>query len=190
MRRKLFRKIILLNELGGKEHLAYRFSDPDGEHTGKSGWSFGVCQFDIANNNIAILCLKECGFSDVEISLLKKQQIPDMTGMNNRLLANKQIIDKWDTRQIDDCLSRVGSMAKLAPFSFLDEKAFLMAADYHNQFYISKGGQFFTWAKRFIAPISDYDILKYKLNQTWGLKRPDDVKRRYANILKVMQEGV
>lgn len=179
-------KIILANELDNNTDFAYRFSDPDGVRTGKSGWSFGKVQYDIANNSTAALCLQECGFTSAEIMALKKQTIEDMAPFNQRLRDHSEIIDKWDARQIQECLSRVQEMAKLGGWTYQDDRALLMAADYHNQFYLSKGGQFFNWAKRLGAPVTDYDIYKFKMNLPWGAKRPDDVKRRYHTILKIM----
>jgi len=76
-------------------------------------------------------------------------------------------------------------MAELGGWTYLDDKALLYAADYHNQMHISKGGQFFKWAVRLDHPVSDYDIYKFRQNQEWGQKRPDDVSRRYANLLAV-----
>ena len=64
---ELFGQIILANELDGNERAAYRFSDPDGVKTGKSGWSFGRCQFDTKNNPISRQCLAACGFTPAEI---------------------------------------------------------------------------------------------------------------------------
>lgn len=189
MTEKLFRRLILLNELGGDEQHSLIFSDADGVRTGKSGWSFGVCQFDIANNGMAALCLRECNFSSAEISALKNQTCFDMPSANRRLAAHAEIIAKWDERQLADCLHRAREMAKLGGWTYNDTKALLYAADYHNQLHMSKGGSFFNWAKSFGHPLTDYDIYKFRINQPWGQKRPDDVKRRYANLLKVCQEA-
>ena len=181
--REVFYQIIIMNELGGNTRLTYEFSDPDGVRTGKSGYSFGICQFDIENNGAASLCLKECGFSSEEINALKAQTIKNLKPYNAKLKSHAQILDYWDNRQLNSCLSTVQVASNIGCWSYLDDKAFLMAADYHNQFYISKGGKFFNWAKSLGRPISDYDILKYKKNLPWGQKRPDDVQRRYNNVL-------
>lgn len=185
---KIFRDLTVLNELGGKESLALKFSDPDGVHTGKSGWSFGLCQFDIANNGMAALCLYECGFSVAEVTSLKNQTFKDMASANKRLAAHATIIAKWGERQLSDCLNRARELANLAGWTYADDRALLYAADYHNQMYLSKGGSFFMWAKG-KKTISDYDIYKFRINQPWGQKRPDDVKRRYANLLKVCHDS-
>lgn len=179
----VFRDIIIANELGGDESVALRFSDPDGVKSGKSGWSFGVCQFDLANNGMAALCLRDCNFSSTEIDALKNQNCGDMAAANKRLAAHAEVIALWDQKQLAGCLNRVAEMARVGGWTYQDDKALLMAADYHNQFYISKGGQFFTWARGLGHAVTCYDIYKFKLGQAWGLKRPDDVKRRYANLL-------
>jgi len=41
------KQALLLNECDGDQELAYKFSDADGVRTGRSGYSFGVSQFDI-----------------------------------------------------------------------------------------------------------------------------------------------
>ena len=56
-------EIIVLNELDGNLNASLRFSDPDGALSGKSGWSFGPCQFDTQNNAAALACLRDCGFT-------------------------------------------------------------------------------------------------------------------------------
>lgn len=186
--KKRFRKLILLNELEGSLAHVLKFSDPDGVRSGKSGWSFGLCQFDLSNNGMASLCLRECDFSQTEINALKDQTCFDMDGANQKLAAHADTIARWDERQLSDCITRAREMAKLAGWTYLDDKAMLYAADYHNQMYIGKGGPFFVWAKGLGRPVCDYDIYKFRMNQPWGEKRPDDVKRRYANLLKVCQE--
>lgn len=181
----IFREIILLNELGGDEALAYRFSDPDGARTGKSGWSFGVCQFDLSNNGLAAVCLQECGFSAAEIAALKAQTVRDMGAMNAWLSKHHEIVAHWDEAQLATCLTRAREMATVGGWTYVDDRALLCAADYHNQLFISKGGDFFTWAKSLKHPLTDHDVHKFRRGQPWGQKRPDDVDRRYRNIISV-----
>lgn len=181
-----FRKLIELNELDGDLSHVLKFSDPDGVRSGKSGWSFGLCQFDLSNNGMAALCLQECNFSTAEIAALRDQTCFDMAAANNRLEAHAEVIAKWDTRQLADCITRAHKMAEAGGWSYTDARAILYAADYHNQLYISKGGDFFNFC-RAKKTVGDYDILKFRMNQAWGQKRPDDVKRRHANLLKVCQ---
>lgn len=186
---KAFRQIILLNELSGDESHALKFSDPDGERSGKSGWSFGISQFDLSNNGMAALCLQECNFSSAEIQALKDQTCFDMEAANKRLEAHAEVIARWDERQLADCINRARDMAALGGWTYQDDTALLSAADYHNQLYLSKGGQFFNWAAKLGRPVSVNDILAFKLAQPWGLKRPKDVCRRYKNILAVCNAG-
>ena len=96
----LFRRIIVENELGGNKSLAYKFSDPDGERTGKSGWSFGVCQFDLANNPVARKILRDCEFTDSEIGNLQLQTNLPMWQLNAQLLAHKTIVDEEKIQKI------------------------------------------------------------------------------------------
>ncbi len=178
-------KVITQNEIGGNAGLIYKFSDADGLRTGKSGYSFGVCQFDIMNNSVAILCLKECGFAADEIAALKKQNC-SIAQLNAKLLAHKEIVDKYDSKQIAGCINWISSLVDAGGFKFADDTAFIMACDYHNQFYASKGGKFFTFCRQLGKPVTAADILRYKLGTIWGKKRPDDVDRRYKTVIKVM----
>src|SRR5574341_9170 len=107
-----FRKIIIENELGGDLNEALKFSDPDGVHSGKSGWSFGVCQFDLNNNELASICLKECGFTDSEIAALKAQTI-DVHPLEAKLKAAAEIIARYDEHQFAGCLTRAGNICTL-----------------------------------------------------------------------------
>lgn len=192
----LFRKIILLNELGGNLDLAYQFSDPDGR-SGKSGYSFGICQFDLNNNGLATHVLLDCGFSPGEIAHLKGQGPTPSTlsSYSKRLKLHASTLAAWDDKQLAECLTRTLDLSSLGPFPFADDTAILVAADYHNQFFISKGGQFFEWAKHISssstppAPITAKNILDFKLAQPWGRKRPDDVRRRFNNVLCVVAES-
>lgn len=178
------RTLITMNEHIGSAPQPLKFADPDGVHSGKSGWSFGLCQFDLSNNGMAALCLQECNFSTAEINALKNQTCFDMDAANKRLEAHADVVRRWDERQLSDCLTRARDMADLGGWTYFDNKALIYAADYHNQMFLGKGGPFFVWAKG-KRVISDYDIYKFRINQPWGEKRPDDVKRRYANLLKV-----
>lgn len=186
----LFRKIILLNELGGDSSHAYRFSDPDGTNRGKSGWSFGLCQFDVANNPAATLCLRECEFTTDEIEGLRRQMI-DIAAMNRKLACSKAIVDKWDDRQLAECLTVPLALCQKSGIRFADDEAPLHVADYHNQFYMSRGGKLHQHLLGLGRPVAARDILAFKLGKTpWGQKRPDDVRRRFDNIAKVFREEV
>lgn len=181
----LFEKIIFRNELGGDSSLLYKFSDPDGIRTGKSGWSFGLSQFDINNNPRAIDCLRECGFTTDEISGLKVQTVSDMRPMHNKLLANCTVIDRYDDHQLSECLQWPAKLCKGAAIA-LEESGLLSLGDYHNQFYMSRGGKMHTHLKGLKRPVTAEDIYRFKLTLPWGKKRPDDVDRRYDNIMRII----
>lgn len=179
---KIFTQAILKNELDGNELAAYRFSDPDGIQTGKSGWSFGICQFDINNNPSAILALREIGFTTDQIIALKAQTIKNMTLMNATLKQNSTVVDRWDAKQLDECLNVPMQICVSSGITFANDEARIHVADYHNQFYMSRGGKLHNFLMSMKAPIVPEMILAFKLKLPWGLKRPDDVHRRYNNI--------
>lgn len=184
----VFRQIILVNELGGDERLAFRFSDPDGVRTRKSGYSFGVCQFDINNNPEAILCLRQCGFTTDEIATLKAQTM-HVGKLEAKLAAHADIVARWDHRQLVECLEY--------PLSLCDKSGILLAgretlyhlADYHNQFYMSRGGKMHKYLMSCGRPVDPTDVLHLKLSTAWGRKRPDDVHRRYNNISRIVGDA-
>lgn len=186
---EIFTNAILLNELDGNRKAAYRFSDPDGVLSGKSGWSFGVCQYDINNNPSAILALREMEFTTDQIKALKAQTVKNMTMMNALLIQNTAIVDKWDAKQLDECLTVPMNLCASSGIVFDNDEARVHVADYHNQLYMSKGGKLHNFLMNMRAPIVPEMILAFKMKLPWGLKRPDDVHRRYNNIQKLFQEG-
>jgi hypothetical protein len=185
-----FARCLIANELNGKLSLVYRFSDPDGIRTGKSGWSFGVCQFDINNNRNAALCLTEAGFSPLEIEKLQKQQFSDMTMMNEKLNAHREVVNRWDARQIRECLDTTLRYCNEIGTDFSCEETVLHIADFHNQLHFDHGGDLYKWLQANIAnPITPEMIRDYKLSNTvWGHKDPEDVNRRYNNIRRICAE--
>lgn len=184
----LLRQTLIKNELGGNLALVYRFSDADGVRTGKSGYSFGIAQFDIMNNHRAVKCLEECGFTEVEIVRLQRQLGP-IGDLNDKLAAHKDMVDLFDTAQIDAIISWVRGVSKAAGISYVDDEAFIHACDYHNQFNMAACGKAITWLSALGRPITARDILAYKLTTTWGKKRPDDVNRRFNNIHKLFERS-
>jgi len=185
---ELYRRIILENELEGSTSHAYKFSDPDGVRSGKSGWSFGICQFDINNNPQAIICLRACDFTTDEIAGLKAQTIANMKPLNTKLLTNCTIIDRFDDQQFNECLQVPATLCKASGIQ-LTTGGHLALADYHNQLYMSRGGKCHTWAKNVGHPITAQDVYKFKLSLQWGQDRPDDVKRRHNNIIRILKEA-
>jgi len=185
---ELYRKIIFANELDNSISHVYKFSDPDGIRTGKSGWSFGMSQFDINNNPQAIICLRECDFTTDEIGRLKSQTLQDMKPMNTKLLANCTIVDRFDDQQFGECLQIPAELCKRSGIELTDP-GHLALADYHNQFYMSRGGKMHTHLQTLGRPVTAEDIYQFKLALPWGQKRPDDVKRRHNNIIRLIKEA-
>lgn len=184
----VFAKVILANELGGDRALAYKFSDPDGIRTGKSGWSFGLCQFDTRNNPQSIICLRGCGFTTDEIAAIKAQTCYDMPSMDRKLAACGTIVDRYDDAQLGECLQWPAHLARESGIK-LSDGGLIACADYHNQYYMSRGGKLHTWLKGLGREVKTHDILDFKLEHTvYGKKRPNDCIRRYNNITEIMRE--
>ena len=184
--RSTLAKALLENELEGNVAVAYKFSDPDGVRTGKSGWSFGRCQFDLSNNPMARECLSAAGFAPEEVVGLIKQEIgaETMAALNARLKtpAVMAIIDDYDERQLDEAITHTHSVVVNAGLHLANQEVFIHLADYHNQYSIEYGGKCILFLQRLRRPIVPADVLDYKLTTLWGKKRPDDVARRWNNI--------
>lgn len=183
---ELFYEVILLNELGGNKPAASRFSDPDGA-SGRSGWSFGLCQFDTKHNDAAIDCLVDCGFSDEEIRGIVNQTV-DVKPFAARLIAHASIIEKYDTEQLSRCLNNALNAVTSHGVLVYETGAILCLADYVNQ-YGSIGEGFTAWMNQRDADgITAAEIQDWKLNHTkYGKEHPADCKRRYDNIMRVME---
>lgn len=184
--RKILAQAFLENELGGNLAYIYKFSDPDGVRSGKSGWSFGRCQFDLQNNPMAGQCLADAGFTPQEIAGLIKQDLGPitMTALSKRLRDPevRDVIDIYDTRQLDGAIAHTGSVLANARLSIADDETFIHLADYHNQYSIEYGGKCVRYLQRLGRLVTSADVLDYKLTTAWGIKRPDDVARRWNNI--------
>lgn len=182
----ILEKAFIKNECAGDPKVAYRFSDPDGLRTGKSGYSFGISQFDINNNPKALACLSACGFTSADIARLKAQSGP-IYDLNAKLAVSKTIVDEWDRRQISACIAHTLGVALSRGFVFADDTAIIHLADYHNQYHLSVQGPKAKMANYLAGlgrPVTGDDIRRFKLDHTaWGQKRPDDVDRRYRNII-------
>ena len=185
---EMFRSIIALNE--GGESVAYRFSDPDGVRSGKSGWSFGLCQFDTRNNGEAIKCLVDCGFTHDEIHGVVDQTI-DVVPLAARLIAHKEIVDRYDMVQLQHCLDSAGNFAANHNIPLADSAAFLMTADTVNQFGSLGDGS----AAHLLAlskPVTADDILAMKLTWKYATQvkgGKEDTKRRYSNVITVVKNN-
>jgi hypothetical protein len=186
---EMFYDIIVQNELGGNINAALRFSDPDGVLSGKSGWSFGVCQFDTQNNSQALACLKDCGFTPDEITGIVKQTI-DVKPLAVKLKANAAIIEKYSTDQLSYCLNKALNFDMDFGIPVESPSGILAGADYVNQ-YGSQGQGAVDYYDSLKRPITALDVLNFKLAKTkYGREHPDDCKRRYNNILKVIADNV
>ncbi len=188
----LVREIITANEIGSEASLAYRFSDPDGERSGKSGYSFGRSQFDIENNWMGILCLKACGFRPKDMDRLFEQR-GDITDLNTKLKAHSNVVDKYDRRHMNEALEWCSDILAKSNVKYTDIRVLLHVVDYHNQFYFSRGGKLHEWLKKCVTEgrtIAPPDILHFKLEQTaWGLKKPSDITRRFENVEEIYRRG-
>lgn len=186
----LFRKVIFANELDNNLKFVVRFSDPDGVRTGKSGWSFGICQFDTRNNDQALACLRECGFTIDEIDGIVDQTI-DVKPLATKLAAHSDIIARYDEAQLSRCINQALNWDAANRIPMTDTGAILACADYVNQ-YGSQGESFAAFFKALNRPIIASDILDFKLAHTkYGREHPQDCGRRYKNLMKVLeQEGL
>jgi len=175
---------LLVNELGGDRATAYRFSSCPG---GKSGVSFGLLQWDIANNLRAAAILKECGFSLVEIAALESGQALKsanaLAKLNAKLLEAKDTIDQVDNHELGQIMSWVRYCLASGGVDIADDETMVHLCDYHNQFYLSQGGKCIRYLQRIGQSITAFHVREFKLDHTeWGKKNPADVNRRWDNI--------
>jgi hypothetical protein len=181
---KQFREIISLNE-GGPD-VALEFSDPDGVRSGKSGWSFGVCQFDTQNNGSALACLSECGLTHDEIDGVVHQTI-DVKPLEQKLRDNADIIERYDCEQLQYCIDGASGFADKYKIAVLDSAALLALADTVNQ-YGSLGNGSAAYCRNLGRPVTADDVLAMKL--TWKYSQTKngkaDTVRRYHNLMKIM----
>jgi hypothetical protein len=188
---ELFFDIILLNELSGNRAAEFRFSDPDGVLSGKSGWSFGICQFDVQNNEQAIACLRDCGFTAGQITGLVKQTLPlaQVKLLEGKLAANAEVVEKYSTEQLSYCLNKALNFDSDYGIPVADASAILAGADYVNQ-YGSQGQGAVAYYKSLGRPITAEDVLQFKLTcTTYGREHPGDCRRRYENLVRVVREN-
>lgn len=181
----IFYKILMANELGNNDKLILKFSDADGVRTGKSGYSFGVSQFDIKNNKNASACLLACGFTQQEIGHLLTQDIDSQTlkAYEAKLESAAKVVEEYDKAHMLESLAHCSHLLATTQSTLADKETIYHIADYHNQFTFSRDGKLHEFLKTIKEPITPDIILKFKLEQTaWGQKRPDDIRRRYDNI--------
>ena len=187
-----FRKIIIANELDNSMSHVTKFSDPDGVRSGKSGWSFGVSQFDLQNNPIAAACLRACKFTEDEIQGLIKQTV-DAKALEPKLKANAGIIELFDVAQLKGCVDRAKRILSKRDITPANDAALLSVADYANQYHLSdiaKPGYLVHYLMRLDRAFTAADVLQFKLTATkYGREHPDDCRRRYNNLVRIMKEA-
>jgi hypothetical protein len=188
--RDTIRRVLLVNELGNYALAAYRFSDPDGP-AGRSGYSFGICQFDLRHNPGAAAILREADFLEPEIARLKEQTCTtaELARLNAKLEARAGVIDRADTDEFDAILRHTLQVTANAGLHLSGEETLVHLADYHNQYHLDFGGKAVKHFQPFGRPICPADILDYKLDTAWGKKRPDDVHRRFNNIERICRDS-
>lgn len=177
-------RILLANELGGRRETAYRFSHA---RRGNSGWSFGLCQWDLGNNRIARSILYECGFDTPDIEALVRGEAPTLA-MRTRLETSRAIIDKWDRRNICDTVSHVRTVLHLRLIRVADELAVLALCDYDNQFYFDVNGKMAGHLAMLGRPANAADVFSFALGTKYGQEHPDDLRRRHGNIRRIYEE--
>ena len=178
--------IIVLNELDGNLNASLRFSDPDGVLSGKSGWSFGPCQFDTQNNSAALACLRDCGFTESEIEGVVKQSI-DVRPLAAKLQANAAVVERYSTDQLTYCLNKAAAFVTDFGIPVESPGGILAGADYINQ-YGSEGNGAKLYYQALGRPVTAEDVLAFKLSNTkYGKEHPSDCRRRYDNLMKVIK---
>ena len=183
---ELFYLVILANELGNNLSAAWRFSDPDGA-SGRSGWSFGLCQFDTRHNSAALKCLAACGFTETEIDGIIAQTV-DVKPFAARLAAHAEVIERYDTDQLSYCLNKALEFNVCHGIIMTDTTALLAVADYVNQ-YGSEGEGIAAYFNDIDLqrPIIGQDVQDFKLSRTkYGREHRADCERRYSNICDIV----
>jgi len=179
----LFYDIILLNELDGDTAAILRFSHAEG---GTSGYSFGLTQLDVKNNDQATACLRDCGFTDAEIQSIKDETV-DPRQWNSRL--NAAVVQGYDTAQLAYCLDKAIDFGGAFQVPMENPSGILALADYINQYGLPGHGSA-DFYRSLGHPVTAQDVLIFKLGSTkYGKEHSADCKRRYDNIMKVLAEA-
>jgi hypothetical protein len=186
---ELFADLIFANECSSNEKFIHRFSDPDGERSGKSGWSFGRVQWDTQNNGTALVCLSECGFTHNEIDGIVKQTV-DVKPFAVRLAAHADIIERYDEAQLTECINSAVNFCNSYNIPVTDTGALLALADTVNQ-YGSLANGTAAGLRKLEHPVKAADVLAIKL--TWAYARAskqkhDDTVRRYDNLITILKK--
>lgn len=179
---ELFRSVILLNEVSGNMKAVLRFSDPDGP-SGRSGWSFGLCQFDTKHNDAALACLSECGYTHDEIDDIVQQRVKPSPAK-----LDADIVAKYDEAQLSRCLYSAANVVTAKGIIVTNPGALLALADYVNQYgSIGNGFAEYLALRDNDGDVTIHEIQEWKLNYTkYGREHKADCDRRYNNILRVL----
>lgn len=181
---KMLLEIIALNEVSGRTEVATKFSNAG---TGKSGYSFGVSQFDVSNNCKAREFLLNHGFTSSDITRLLNMD-KNIRDLNQKLYKLKDEIYKFDLDHIKASCKYLSELSGIPP---LTTKTFMHLLDYHNQFNLSKNGKMHNFLRANTNYLLSSEVLNFKLNNTkWGKEYPKDVWRRYYNIEKYFDMNV
>jgi hypothetical protein len=196
---RLLREVFLYNELGGREEECYTLKLA---RTERSGLSFGLCQWDIANNAQARKFLEQWLVSmDMETVLAIRgnprvsysspfEHLPHSTQKLiewiNLLLKGegpRKQIDKMDMERLQGLINNVYTV--FGPD--MPTSAVVHLADMANQYGpFTKDGMTMAWWSRMRKTWSPRAFLEYKLQTKHGEAHPLDVNRRWTNVEKVL----
>lgn len=109
--------------------------------------------------------------------------------MSPRLVGHADIIEQFDEAQLAHCINSALNFTTNHGIPVVNPEGVLALADYVNQ-YGSLGDGAAAYFSGLGHSVTGEDVLQFKLTETkYGKEHPDDCKRRYANIAKVMEES-
>ncbi len=197
---RLLREVFLYNELGGREEECYTLKLA---RTEKSGLSFGLCQWDIANNAQARTFVrgKVASLDDLDVLLTVRgnprvpysspfEHLPHKTqeliSSFNMVLKEEWArteIDRMDTERLQGLINNVHTV--FGPD--MPTSAVVHLAGMANQYGpFTKDGKTMAWWNRMRKMWSPRAFLEYKLQTKHGEAHPLDVNRRWTNVEKVL----
>ena len=197
---RLLREVFLFNELGGREEECYTLKLA---RTERSGLSFGLCQWDIANNTQArsFVRNKVASLDDLETLLAVRgnPRVPYSSPFEHLPHKTQEIISSFSLLLKEEhTRSEIDRMDNVR-LQFLVEHVYIMfgpnmpssavvhLADMANQFgtFKEQGGTL-AWWNRMRQIWSPRAFLEYKLRTKHGEAHPLDVNRRWTNVEKVL----
>ena len=197
---RLLREVFLYNELGGREEECYTLKLA---RTERSGLSFGLCQWDIANNAQARTFVrgKVASLDDLEtlLTIRGNPRVPysspfehlphktqELISSFNMVLKEEWArteIDRMDTERLQGLINNVHTV--FGPD--MPTSAVVHLADMANQYGpFTKDGMTMAWWNRMRKMWSPRAFLEYKLQTKHGEAHPLDVNRRWTNVEKVL----